>query len=350
MRPRLIALFAVVAAAGTTPSTWAEARPRIEVVPFVSTGAQGELSYFAPEVTRAVIAALQRLGIDVGPDGEWPITGKLEPLAADRVRLVGQLHARTAVVEGTVDDIDVLVDQLSAKLVGLLLDIERPRAGEVRPRPSPHGRAAGLPHKLSVPAVLVAETPRSAAVPVEPPHTDPPEKAAEPSHESGSPVVPSPAPPQPEKAVVVSYPAFVPSFVRGRVVAHSVADAPGSYIGTGQAASQALYLFLNRRLRLSIVPTGTGLSSLQTATAEGERAGARFVVMMRLKEVVYGSAGVHCRLEVVVVRQGELVYRRLVDSPSQSPNMRGREDPVFAAVMLGLDALYPELLPLLAAP
>ncbi len=69
--------------------------------------------------------------------------------------------------------------------------------------------------------------------------------------------------------------------------------------------------------------------------------------MMRLKEVVYGTNGVHCKMEAVVVRQGQLVYRRVVDSPPLSPLQRGREDPVFAAVMLGLDALYPDLLPLL---
>ncbi len=349
--------FAVGVAAWAIPAGAATPRPRLAVVPFVAQGGQlSDLGYFAPEVTRALVTALQRLGIDVGPDGEWSITGQLVPLADEHVRLLGQLRGHTAMVEGSVDDIDVLVDQLSAKLVGLLVEVERPRtATPPSPtlEPHPHGARARSAKPIAPtmtaahaelsappnPTITVENTaPPPVSVPVMPP-VDPVKPEAEPPRAS-PPAVTTAKP-------AVSYPAFVPNFVPGRVVAHAVLDAPSSYAGTGQAASQALYLFLNRRLRLSIVPTGTGLTSLQSAGLEGERTGARFVVMMRLKEVVYGTNGVHCKMELVVVRQGQLVYRRVVDSPPLSPLQRGREDPVFAAVMLGLDALYPDLLPLL---
>jgi hypothetical protein len=121
----------------------------------------------------------------------------------------------------------------------------------------------------------------------------------------------------------------------------------------GSSATQALYGFLSRRLRLALVPTGVGISSLQVATDESWRSLSRAVVMARLDGVEYltGPLGmsVRLRLEVAVVRDGRLVFRRAVDSTPSDPTRRGRDaDPVYQAVGQALELLVPELVPLFA--
>jgi hypothetical protein len=55
------------------------------------------------------------------------------------------------------------------------------------------------------------------------------------------------------------------------------------------------------------------------------------------------------RLEVVVVRDGRPVMRRVVESAPSDPNRRGPSaDPVYQAVTMALEALVPELVGALA--
>jgi hypothetical protein len=154
----------------------------------------------------------------------------------------------------------------------------------------------------------------------------------------------------------VAAPAYPPpyGFVRGRVVAHAIADIPAVYPGTGQSATQAFYYFLRRRLSLQVVPTGYGLAPPSIAADEGWRSGARAVVMARLQGVDYrphpSGHAIVTRMEVLVVRDGRLVFRRLVESspveptgPSGLRRTRTLDDPVFQAILQSLEQLVPEL-------
>lgn len=136
-------------------------------------------------------------------------------------------------------------------------------------------------------------------------------------------------------------------------MAHAVPDSPSAFAGNGVSATQALYYFLGRRLRLQVVPSGIGLTSPQVAADEGWRAQARSVVMAHIQSVDYmqttAGPGLRCRLEVVVVREGRVVLRRVVESPPApaSPSSsfrRGRElDPMFMAVSQALESLVADL-------
>jgi hypothetical protein len=134
------------------------------------------------------------------------------------------------------------------------------------------------------------------------------------------------------------------------VVAHAISDAPNAVPGTGAVATQALYAFLTRRLRMALVPTGVGMASPQVAADEGWRSGARAVVMARLLEVDFIpgeiGAGVHARLEVVVVRDGRVALRRVVETPTVFPR-RATADPLYRALTGALDGLAPEIAPLI---
>src|SRR5262249_34971396 len=139
-------------------------------------------------------------------------------------------------------------------------------------------------------------------------------------------------------------------YVRGRVVAHAISDPPSSYPSAGVMATQALFSFLHRRMRLSVIPTGVGISSTAVATDEAYRAAARAVVMARL-ESGEDMAGpwARVRLDVVVVRDGRKVLRRVVGSVPSDPNRRGLgTDPIYQAVTMALEALVPELVGALA--
>ena len=138
--------------------------------------------------------------------------------------------------------------------------------------------------------------------------------------------------------------------MRGRVVAHAVAEVRPSYPAAGVMATQALFSFLQRRLRLSVIPTGVGITSANVAADEAYRAAARAVVMARLDSVEFvpGPAA-RVRLEVEVVRDGRPVMRRIVESAPSDPNRRGiATDPVYQAVTMALEALVPELVGALA--
>jgi hypothetical protein len=143
-------------------------------------------------------------------------------------------------------------------------------------------------------------------------------------------------------------PVYFGGWVRGRVVAHAVVDPPNAYPGSGVTATQALFAFLHRRMRLNVIPTGVGITSAPVAADEGWRAGARAVVMARLESVDYlPGPSVRCRVEVVVVRDGRQVMRRVAESPPTDPGRRG-SDPVYQGVTMALEALVPELVGALA--
>ena len=141
---------------------------------------------------------------------------------------------------------------------------------------------------------------------------------------------------------------YFSGFVRGRVVAHAIPDAALAP-GVGTTATQALFAFLHRRMRLSVVPTGVGLTATAVAADEAYRAGARAVVMARLESVEYfAGPSARVRLELVVIRDGRPVMRRVVQSAPTDPSRHGEGNPVYQAVTAALDALVPELVGALA--
>jgi hypothetical protein len=333
--------------------------PLASVAPFSvgRTPADEELGYFGPELARAVAAALESAGIDVGPGGEWSVTGRIEAVDAERVRLVATTRGRTVSVEGAVEKLDSLAVELAAKMVPILVpplnDDDGKRVG-IKAGPPLATRPESAPAK-ELPKKEVA-----AAAPSPAPAAPPPPPVAAVTPPSPAPVeVPRPAEKVEKKSempdVLPAYPHGVQNpypgqqpwggYVTGRVVAHSIPDPPSAYVGTGVSATQAFYGFLGRRLRLAVVPTGVGLSSASVAQDEGWRAAARSVVMARIEHLDYvpqpAGVAVRLRLQVVVVREGRLVLRRVVDSPMSDP-MR-RTDPVYQAVSAALESLLHDL-------
>jgi hypothetical protein len=161
----------------------------------------------------------------------------------------------------------------------------------------------------------------------------------------------NPPPPYPPYAQPPPPRAWPPA-ARNRVVAHAIPDSPSAFAGSGIAATQALYYFLSRRMHMQVLPGAIGLASPNVATDEAWRLGARAVVMGRLESIAYfqqpGGTSLRCRVELVVVRDGHVVLRRVVESAptpvAQLGARRGRElDPVFLAVSQALEALAPDL-------
>src|SRR5262249_28455563 len=113
---RLVSVL--VAVAGLTAT--AAARPRASVAPFAIVHGSEGLAHFAPAVTRALVQALGDAGVEVGSGGEWTIAGKLEELAGDRVRLSASVHGKTVSVEGPLDAIDAVAEQLAVRLAPML--------------------------------------------------------------------------------------------------------------------------------------------------------------------------------------------------------------------------------------
>ena len=439
LRMRALAAILVVLAAATA---WA--RPRVQVAPFVVRG-EGALGYFGPEVSRAVAAALEGAGVETGAGAESTLSGQVEELSGERVRLSATLRGRTLVAEGPLEAVDAVATQLANKIAPLLLendpaaqraaekrarDAERraaavppsrpaaratsartlARLGETKPQPaqpdtpaegrggsnessearpgttgdSPRADAptAGAPTAGARPESKTGNEPKPESRSAEPPMTEAKPEAKTEAKLEGKPEAKTEAklevrteaksePPRPDWSpprVDVSPPRAEPprpselppaapqpspyfgGFVRGRVVAHAVADPPSASPTAGAMATQALFSFLHRRMRLTVIPTGVGLTSVAIAADEGYRAGARAVVMARLEAVEYlAGPSARVRLEVVVVRDGRPVMRRAIESAPSDPNRRGPgTDPVYQAVTMALEALVPELVGALA--
>jgi hypothetical protein len=341
------------------------ARPLAQVAPFAigRALAEEELGYFGPEVARAVAAALESAGVDVGPGGEWSVTGRIDGVegsGGERVRLVAMTRGRTVAVEGTLETVDQLAGQLAARLVPVLVEGD-PRAGRVvgarlqaaakeappfkdhEPIKDAHAKEATAPSPAPRAPVVVVVAP-SPAAPPEQLFEKVPDRAPERAPER---VGESRPPDMRPSAQAYPPPGYQPwgGYVAGRVVAHAIPDPPSAYVGTGVAATQALYSFLGRRLRLAVVPTGVGVSSPLVAADEGWRAAARSVIMTRIESIDYlpGAMGlsVRVRLQVVVVREGRVVFRRVQDSPLSDPARR--TDPIYQAVSGALEPLANEL-------
>jgi hypothetical protein len=376
-----------------------EARPRVQVAPFVVH--DGALAYFGPEVARAIAAALEGAGVETGAGGELAVNGRIELVGDEHVRLTASLRGKTLAAEGPLEAVDDVAAQLANKMAPLLLenDPAAQKAAERRAHEAER-RAAQVPtHKerlvvaetttVTVPrgAVKAESKPESAkpakiesakpepdatpvaasADPTKPEPTRPPDKPDKPDKtdkpESAKPEVWTPprvdAPSRPESEPSPPPPPPLPppspfgGFVRGRIVAHAIPDAATAYPGAGVMATQALFNFLHRRMRLSVVPTGVGLSSTAVATDEAYRAGARAAVMARLESVEYfAGPTARVRLEVVVIRDGRPVMRRVVESVPTGPVDQSRRGPgadaLFQAVTAALEALVPELVGALA--
>jgi hypothetical protein len=351
---------AVALVAGLLVAATAFGRPRVQVAPFTVAKSDDGLAYFGPEVARAVAAALAAAGVDAGPGAELTVVGRIEELSGERVRLVAAVRGRSLSTEGPVDTIDALAAQLGGRLAPLVIEGEA-ASGRARPAERKVEAAKSEPTKSEP---TKSEPTKSEPAKSEPAKSEPAKgettknetvaRADTAAAAESAPAATAPAATEPARPTVTQplepYPPSYPygGFVRGRVVAHAIADIPTAYAGAGAAATQALYGFLSRRLRLSLVPTGVGMTSLQVATDESWRSLARAVVMARLDGVQYlnGPLGlsVRVRLEVAVVRDGRLVFRRAVDSTPSDPARRGRDgDPVYQAVGQALELLVPEL-------
>jgi hypothetical protein len=396
VRGRLVLLCALLA--GGVPAV-AEARPRASVPTFtLGHGAEG-LSHFQPAVTRAVAQALGASGVEVGPGGETSIQGRVEELGDDRVRLSATVHGRTVSVEGPIDALDSIAAQLAGRLAPMLGGNEE-KATHVAAPAATVGRkvpvqiakgtvvvdAKTAPAPSAAPATPAASTPPPASTaPAPAKESPPPAPVATPAKETAAAPPPAPAttttsappttvsarpsedeeeapartPPrpggvyQPPARTASAYPPPAYGWVRGRVVAHAVADIPNAFTGAGQSATQALYYFLRGRLKLSVVPTGYGLAPPNIAADEGWRSGARAVVMARLQGIEYrpnpAGQSVVTRLEIIVVRDGRMVLRKIIESAPTDPGPVGLrrnrvlEDPIFTAITQSLENIVPDL-------
>lgn len=387
---------AVVALGVLLASATALAKPRVQVAPF-SVHSEG-LAYFGPEVGRAVIAALEGDGVETGAGAAETIVGRIDELPGERVRLSATLRGRTLTAEGPLEAIDAVATQLANKMAPLLLENDpaaqrlaekRARDAEQRAASVPPSRPALRAARAEPPKPPATQPPKAPAThaqapkaepkppaekpapPVEESEVDPSaepkaepeaksESASEPKAEApktpewvpprvdGPPTRGEPPPRVEPPAAAPPPPGYYGGFVRGRVVAHAVSDAHPVYAAAGVMATQALFSFLQRRLRVTVIPTGVGITSPALASDEAYRAAARAVVMARLDSVEFvpGPAA-RVRLEVVVVRDGRPVMRRVVDSGPTEPSRRGA-DPVYRAVTMALEAMVPELVGALA--
>jgi hypothetical protein len=394
-----LSVRAVVPLLVVLASATAIARPKVQVAPFAVK--DDALGYFGPEVARAVTAALEGAGVETGAGAEATIVGRVDELSGERVRLSATLRGRTLTAEGPLEAADAVATQLANQIAPLLLENDpaaqkaaekrardaekraaavppsRPARGSavqarVEPKVAPRAAVAAKPAEVAEPTVADTKPVGDNKPEAKPPagevkadakviETAKPEVKAEakeaPKPDWVPPRVDGPAKPEaaPAVAAAPSQPPPAPSpyysgFVRGRVVAHAISDPPSSSYGTaGVMATQALFAFLHRRMRLSVIPTGVGVTSTAVAADESYRAAARAVVMARLESVEYLPSGARVRLEVVVVRDGRAVMRRVVESAPSDPSRRGfGTDPVYQSVTMALEALVPELVGALA--
>ena len=378
----------------------------VEARSLVSFGAArgGErLQHVLPELGRVVGSLLDEHGLELRAEGrfeELPADrvrltltfggcdaaeeGLLEELDELARRLVDELAQLLAARDKTVagaadkgavgadkgDKLDpkgkarVLTPPRPAEHSGLLAT-RAPLAAVASP-PSTLADSPSSPSTLSSPA-STPSSPASTPAGTSPASTpSPPATTPSPSSDKTTAVVPVVAPPAPipaptpapaQEELLTPYgsrnsdePVPARPVSAARVVVHQVAEIPSAY-GAGYVATHALFQFLRVKLHLQIVSSGIGMTPLSVAVEEAARAGARATVMVRLIGVdnqpqldASRDASVHCRLEVVVIRDGRTVLRRLLDGVAdQSRDPRRRADPVFFAVTQALESVQSEL-------
>ncbi len=118
----LIALALASGAAFAAPAMSAFAAPE-------------DLAIFGPEVARALAASLERAGIVAAPGALSP--GRIEEIDRDRVRLRIVVAGKAVQVEGPLEEIDRLVNELSARVAAAL-----PASARRAPAPGERARAA----------------------------------------------------------------------------------------------------------------------------------------------------------------------------------------------------------------
>ena len=338
-------------------------RSSIDVTASPAAAGTDGLGYFVPEVARSLADALPKGGVSTTAASGSPadvIAVRLDEKPGDRVVISARVRGQKLEVEGTVEAIDALVEDLVFRMLPLLG--EAPATNHAaRPASRPQEQSRPVTKAASVvapvtpsPAIATPATvPSPAVLPVLAP---PPPELVAPAKEA---LVPDPYGSDARVSEVSAQLAPAPAFVRGRVVVHTITDPAGGEPGSGSIATQAIYAVLQRRLRVSIVPLGAGMTSLAVAAEEGLRAQARFVIMARVDSyvplisgLVGEPAGARLRLEISLVRDGHLVMRRilLAEAPPSmvvsalTEGRRGRAaHAVYLAVARALDQVADEI-------
>ena len=345
-----------------------------------SSGSEG-LGYFVPEVARALEEGFQRGGVltaAVGTLAADALSIKVDERPGDRVTLSARFRGQRTEVEGTVESMDVLVDELLIYFLPLVGGTPPPAPVKpvrttmrTAPKPPEPDSPKPSPNRVPTPPVVpppVVTPPVVAPAVVTPPVMTPPVVptptvpaiAETPPAPAKEPRVVDPYGPDArvnESAVVV--PVASSGFVRGRAVVHTIADPPVGEPGAGSVATQALYAVLQRRLHVSVVPYGVGMTSQAVAAEEGQRTQSRNVVMARIdgfsslsSGMIGEPPGARMRLEISVVREGRLVMRRMLVAEAQpaavlsalAEGRRGRTaEPTYLAITRALESIADDL-------
>jgi len=279
------------------------------------------LDYFVPEIARALADGLRKAGLVVGPTGEI-VAVTIEELPHDRVLLSAKARGNRAELEGSVESMDALVDELVTRLVPMCAPSEkhavaRLEPGKQEPRPVETKPIEVKPETKPIEVKTEPARPTTTVQPASiqtPPTPSPPQVDSKPTAPQRVPGDPY----GPDARIGESLPASTPTqYERNRVVVHTLPDPPlDAPAGTGAVATEALYAVLQHRLRLAIVPLGSGITTVASANEESQRARARSVVMGRLDSFSYfvGAEGpvARVRLELMVVAEGRVVLRRML--------------------------------------
>jgi len=384
-RPPRLTLGAVVGAALLAVTAVHAGERRVT---FTAGERGAALAHFLPELGRVVGEALARSGAEVDD-----VAGHVDELEGERVRLTVSARGHRVVEEGALEEIDAVARRVGERLAQAATParVSATSSTTTAGKPVLASRAALLPTKpeSAKPEARVEAKPEAAkAEPAkaEPaksePKGDPKVEAAAASTTPVSSTTPTPAgvvpvsvrepatppvvtPPAPTATTPTATPSEPPArsshddevptrstdpyqqaFVPRRVVVHQVAEIPTAY-GAGYSATHALFTYLRTRLRLQVVPGGVGMAPLHIVTDEAARSAARAVVMARLLGVEpLGAPGaIRCRFELVIVRDGRVALRRVVDALPSDPTAAARrtQDPVYVAVAQALESLTAEL-------
>ena len=324
----------------------AEARVAVSVE---TRSSKGSIDYFVPELERALAQALAKQQLDSGR--EESLQAVLEERPTGELRLQLEWRGRSVEGEGRSGRLDQLVTEVVGKLRGAdeAKKANGKEASPVGASPSRDAKPSAKPEPTKLAAAGGGKPDPKADTKPEPKAESKPEPKAEPKPDPKPEPIAEAKPEARDLAPPPSTP--VAAVERRRVVAHAVADHPsGAYPTTGSLATQALYFFVARRLRLQVVPTGFGSATAAVIAEEIERSSAGSGIVLELRNLsvrpVEGAPPeVRVRIELTVVRDGRIVWHREVESPpTQGAYVRGRPvDPFYLAVLGALDSVRDEL-------